>query len=166
MQATSVVSALAALSLGLAASASIAADTATRTLTLSGTVPKNCTLTIDGGNSATYTFPEASFQGGFSGTTGTIATLVEKCNTSYDVSIRSLNNLNLISGGNSIPYTLKYGNFTSSNQDLSNFFEVFESLPKSPGQGTSRAIEISYSVPADAAPGTYTDTLFFKITAE
>jgi hypothetical protein len=166
MKATSLVRTLAVLLFGAAASASQAADTATVTLTLSGEVKKACTLTIDGGASGTYTFPEASFQGGFSGTTGTIATLVESCNGSYDVSIRSQNNLNLVSGTNMIPYVLKYGTFTSSGQDFSNFFEVFSSVPKSPAGGTSRAVELNYSVPADANPGVYTDTLFFKVTAE
>ncbi len=166
MKASWLTRALAALCLCFAAGAAQAADTATTTLTLSGTVQKTCTLTIDGGASGTYTFPEASFQGGFSGTTGTIATLVEKCNTSYDVSIRSLNNLSLSSGGATIPYTLRYGAFTSSSQDFSNFFEVFGSVPKSPAAGTSRTVEIDYSVPGDASPGTYTDTLFFKVTAE
>ena len=166
MKANSLVRTLAVLCLGFAAGGVEAADTATTTLTLSGTVQKTCTLTIDGGTSATYTFPEANFQGGFSGTTGTIATLVEKCNTSYDVSIRSLNNLSLASAGNSIPYVLKYGTFTSSSQDFSNFFEVFGSVPKSPAAGTSRTVEINYAVPGDATPGTYTDTLFFRVTAE
>jgi hypothetical protein len=123
---------------------------------------KTCTVTID---TANYTFPEAVFTPGFSGSSGTIATVTEKCNTPYRASIRSDNNLRLATGtvGENIPYTLHYDTFTSTAQDFANFVDVFNE-PKTTAADRTRPISVTYSIPADQSSGTYTDVITFKVT--
>lgn len=98
-----------------------------------------------------------------------IATLTEWSNVraGYEVSLGSTGNGRLVNTADDsefLPYTVSYGGVT---RDLSNgAVVVTDSESKSVGQGTDKALGISFTANGDLGDGLYTDSLTFTITAK
>jgi hypothetical protein len=138
------------------------ADSATYTLGLSGTVAQSCTLTITAASAASA-LPLTTKV-----TALTIATIIEKSNSGYLVTIASANGWDLKSGSNTMAYSILYGGTAVSTTTGSTAaVTITTSSSGTSSTGTSRILAVAFDgATTTPTAGNYTDTLTLTITSQ
>ena len=136
--------------------------TDTKTLTISGMIDQFCSLEI----TATEKASSLDIKGGE--TEAMVASVVEKSNASYEVSVSSLNGGSLTNSSSltasAVPYTVSYGE--SAAVAVSASPEIVKSVVSDVAVTATSEIKVSFAgLGEGAAPGNYTDVLSFTISA-